>query len=150
MSQVIGPCYIQQRLLICPCYVVSVPERTTLARFLTSCVLSFRMVFYTLYHAGRPGSSEVPRNPLTCWDVSSIPANRIVVYLTLLTGPLRIQLWSQDRGSYTNVLTIFPPLPSIFCTIAVFLRRACFPSGWCFKPCTMPVAPVAQRYLVTL
>ena len=25
--------------------------------------------------AGRPGSSEVPRNPLTRWDVSSIPAN---------------------------------------------------------------------------
>ena len=27
--------------------------------------------------AGRPGSSEVPRNPLTHWDVSSIPANGI-------------------------------------------------------------------------
>ena len=25
----------------------------------------------------RPGSSEVPRNPLTRWDVSSIPANGI-------------------------------------------------------------------------
>ena len=36
--------------------------------------------FYFLYlsiKAGRPGSSEVPRNPLTRWDVSSIPANRI-------------------------------------------------------------------------
>ena len=30
--------------------------------------------------AGRPGSSEVPRNPLTRWDVSSIPAN--VIFLT--------------------------------------------------------------------
>ena len=32
-----------------------------------------------IYHvaAGRPGSSEVPRNPLTRWDVSSIPANGI-------------------------------------------------------------------------
>ena len=29
------------------------------------------------YKAGRPGSSEVPRNPLTRWDVSSIPANGI-------------------------------------------------------------------------
>ena len=29
------------------------------------------------YSAGRPGSSEVPRNPLTRWDVSSIPANGI-------------------------------------------------------------------------
>ena len=27
--------------------------------------------------AGRPGSSEVPRNPLTRWDVSSFPANGI-------------------------------------------------------------------------
>ena len=27
--------------------------------------------------AGRPGSSEVPRNPLTRWDVSSTPANGI-------------------------------------------------------------------------
>ena len=27
--------------------------------------------------AGRPGSSEAPRNPLTRWDVSSIPANGI-------------------------------------------------------------------------
>ena len=27
--------------------------------------------------ARRPGSSEVPRNPLTSWDVSSIPANGI-------------------------------------------------------------------------
>ena len=25
----------------------------------------------------QPGSSEVPRNPLTRWDVSSIPANGI-------------------------------------------------------------------------
>ena len=27
--------------------------------------------------AGRPGSSEVPRNTLTRWDVCSIPANGI-------------------------------------------------------------------------
>ena len=31
----------------------------------------------TTLQAGRPGSSEVPRNPLTRWDVSSIPANGI-------------------------------------------------------------------------
>ena len=29
------------------------------------------------YCTGRPGSSEVPRNPLTRWDVSLIPANGI-------------------------------------------------------------------------
>ena len=32
---------------------------------------------YILLYTGRPGSSEVPRNPLTRWDVSSIPANGI-------------------------------------------------------------------------
>ena len=31
----------------------------------------------TTLQAGRPGSLEVPRNPLTRWDVSSIPANGI-------------------------------------------------------------------------
>ena len=31
----------------------------------------------TMAVAGRPGSSEVPRNPLTRWDVSSTPANGI-------------------------------------------------------------------------
>ena len=33
--------------------------------------------FLCVLQAGRLGSSEVPRNPLTCWDVSSIPANGI-------------------------------------------------------------------------
>ena len=36
------------------------------------CILVFMYVV-----AGRPGGSEVPRNPLTRWDVSSIPANGI-------------------------------------------------------------------------
>ena len=37
-----------------------------------------RVLFFIItYTAGRPGSSEVPRNPLTRWDVSSIPANGI-------------------------------------------------------------------------
>ena len=34
-------------------------------------------IFRAIIFAGRPGSSEVPRNPLTRWDVSSIPANGI-------------------------------------------------------------------------
>ena len=34
---------------------------------------------------GRPGSSEVPRNPLTRWDVSSIPANGIFLAKKLKT-----------------------------------------------------------------
>ena len=35
------------------------------------------LLFSIYIFAGRPGSSEVPRNPLTRWDVSSIPANGI-------------------------------------------------------------------------
>ena len=33
--------------------------------------------FLHVLKAGRPGSSEVPRNLLTRWDMSSIPANGI-------------------------------------------------------------------------
>ena len=39
----------------------------------------------TYSRAGRPGSSEVPRNPLTRWDVSSIPANGIFLTKNLKT-----------------------------------------------------------------
>ena len=35
------------------------------------------MVYIYVCNAGRPGSSQVPRNPLTRWDVSSTPANGI-------------------------------------------------------------------------
>ena len=41
-----------------------------------SIVARFRVLILAA-QAGRPGSSEVPRNPLTRWDVSSIPANEI-------------------------------------------------------------------------
>ena len=53
---------------------VSIHHSTIIAR-----VISLRLVLY--YGAGRPGSSEVPRNPLTRWDVSSIPANGIFLKL---------------------------------------------------------------------
>ena len=43
------------------------------------------LVSYDLQHAGRPGSSEVPHNPLTRWDVSSIPANGIFLTKKLKT-----------------------------------------------------------------
>ena len=39
--------------------------------------LSNTFAFLIMYEAGRPGSSEVPRNPLTRGDVSSTPANGI-------------------------------------------------------------------------
>ena len=35
------------------------------------------IIIIIITEAGRPGSSEVPRNPLTRWDVSSTPANGI-------------------------------------------------------------------------
>ena len=41
----------------------------------TVCVSS--VFFVDINYAGRPGSSEVLRNPLTRWDVSSTPANGI-------------------------------------------------------------------------
>ena len=44
------------------------------------------------YSTGRPGSSEVPRNPLTRWDVSSIPANEI-----FLTKKLKKQTKNAQR-----------------------------------------------------
>ena len=39
-------------------------------------VYHYRFIFIWRV-AGRPGSSEVHRHPLTRWDVSSIPANGI-------------------------------------------------------------------------
>ena len=53
---------------------VSIHHSTIIAR-----VISLLLVLY--YRAGRPGSSEVPRNPLTRWDVSSIPTNEIFLKL---------------------------------------------------------------------
>ena len=40
-------------------------------------VLFFFTLVYPLEIKYKPGSSEVPRNPLTRWDVSSTPANGI-------------------------------------------------------------------------
>ena len=42
--------------------------------------------------AGRPGSSEVPRSPLTRWDVSSTPANGI-----FLTKKTKKQKYNAQR-----------------------------------------------------
>ena len=46
---------------------------------------------------GRPGSSEVPRNPLTRWDVSSIPANGI-----FLTKKLKNKIKCPTGGERLN------------------------------------------------
>ena len=47
--------------------------------------------------AGRPGSSEVPRHPLTRWDVSSIPANGI-----FLTKKLKTKIKCPTGGERLN------------------------------------------------
>ena len=51
--------------------LIVVVSHKDLAR--TVCVSS--VFFVDINDAGRPGSSEVLRNPLTRWDVSSTPAN---------------------------------------------------------------------------
>ena len=55
------------------------------------CILNFVLVL-----AGRPGSSEVPRNPLTRWDVSSIPANGIFLTKRLKTKSKNAQRVEND------------------------------------------------------
>ena len=47
------------------------------ASYIGKDLLEIKFLFFSLTDSGRPGSSEVPRNPLTRWDVSSIPANGI-------------------------------------------------------------------------
>ena len=41
------------------------------------------VIYVFILGLGRSGSSEVPRNPLAPWDVSSIPANRIFLTIKL-------------------------------------------------------------------
>ena len=53
--------------MTCHCHGHGVIRYGTVIRFRTNTSVS----------TGRPGSSEVPRNPLTRWDVSSTPANGI-------------------------------------------------------------------------
>ena len=48
--------------------------------------------------AGRPGSSEVPRNPLTRWDVSSIPANGIFLTKKLKNKNKNAQRVENDQN----------------------------------------------------
>ena len=50
-------------------------DSTILLLNTTTVVPGCALLFYL--PTGRSGSSEVPRNPLTRWDVSSIPANGI-------------------------------------------------------------------------
>ena len=45
---------------------------------------------------GRPGSSELPRNPLTRWDVSSIPANGIFLTKKLKNKTKNVQRVEND------------------------------------------------------
>ena len=51
---------------------------------------------FSLY-TGRPGSTDVPRNPLTRWDVSSIPANGIFLTKKLKTKKKNAQRVENDE-----------------------------------------------------
>ena len=53
------------------------------------------MILYST--AGRPGNSEVPRNPLTRWDVSSIPANGIFLTKKLQNKNKNAQRMENDK-----------------------------------------------------
>ena len=65
-------------------------------------VLTFLLIILCMV-AGRPGSSEVPRNPLTRWDMSSIPANGI-----FLTKKLKIKMPNEWRTIKSLVHKIRP------------------------------------------
>ena len=56
-----------------------------------------------------PGSSEVPRNPLTRWDVSSIPANGIfIIVFGALVGVLYLSLYMLvDRKEFFQLLSFY-------------------------------------------
>ena len=58
-------------LVVFPFFIVVLSRCFPLLNYV---VFAFVLLFIL---AGRLGSSEVPRNPLTRWDVSSIPANGI-------------------------------------------------------------------------
>ena len=57
--------------------IIIFPVQLTTSRIGNLTRLIHTLLYVMTNAAGRPGSSEVPRNPLTRWDVSSIPANGI-------------------------------------------------------------------------
>ena len=61
-----------------PCPVVRAIH-TNIVLHTNTAVVTHNRMHIIQQHSGRPGSSEVPRNPLTRWDVSSIPANGILL-----------------------------------------------------------------------
>ena len=56
-----------------------------------------------VYTAGRPGSSEVPRNPLTRWDVSSTPANGIFLTKNKKTKIKMLNGWRTIKSSVHKI-----------------------------------------------
>ena len=59
-------------------------------------LVQIRCTIYLDYLAGRPGSSEVSRNPLKRWDVNSIPANGIFLTKKLKNKNKNAQLVEND------------------------------------------------------
>ena len=69
-------CFCVVLVWCCPCMAINVRVQHN-GGFLPGIILLAQCCY-----VGRPGSSEVPRNPLTRWDVSSIPANGIFLTKT--------------------------------------------------------------------
>ena len=70
----------RERILRYPCTYTFIMLLTTTWYQYIICTLNCIALIdkiTSLPYTGRPGSSKVPRNPMTRWDVSSIPANGI-------------------------------------------------------------------------
>ena len=72
-------------LSLLPCFCFYAINIVGASFFVFSCP-EYRVLYRLLVtiKTARPGNSDVPRNPLTRWDVSSIPANGIFLTKALM------------------------------------------------------------------
>ena len=87
--------YSGQGSFVCTAQSLSVLRRS-LATNITKFQYYLAVIRTNENCTGRPGSSEVPRNPLTRWDVSSIPANGIFLTKKLKTKTKNAQRVEND------------------------------------------------------
>ena len=64
------------------------------------------VILRSIFQTGRPGSSEVPRNPLTRWDVSSTPANGIFLTKKLKNKNKNAQRVENDKIVSTQKIDV--------------------------------------------
>ena len=78
-------------------------------------ILYYTILYYTILYyttkAGRPGSSEVPRNPLTRLDVSSIQANGIFLTKKLKNKVKMPNGWRTIKSLVQKNLEAFGAVP---------------------------------------